>query len=46
MLENKQIGFIGGGAMGEALSRGLLARKMLQPSQVTVFWRIRDGSWR
>ncbi len=37
MLENKQIGFIGGGAMGEALSRGLLARKMLQPSQVTVF---------
>ena len=42
MLENKQIGFIGGGAMGEALMGGLLARKMLTPEQVTVFDVSRD----
>ena len=42
MLENKQIGFIGGGAMGEALMGGLLARNMLTPSQITVFDVSRD----
>ena len=37
MLSNKKIGFIGGGAMGEALMSGLLTREMLKPSQVTVY---------
>ena len=37
MLKNKQVGFIGGGAMGEALMGGLLAKKMLEPAQVTVY---------
>ena len=35
-MNNKKIGFIGGGAMCEALVGGLLAKGMLKPSQVTV----------
>jgi pyrroline-5-carboxylate reductase len=37
MLSNKKIGFIGGGAMCEALMSGLLSRDKLKPSQVTVY---------
>jgi pyrroline-5-carboxylate reductase len=36
MLENKKIGFIGGGAMCEALIGGLLGKGLLKPEQVTV----------
>lgn len=36
MLENKKIGFIGGGAMAEALIRGLLMAKLVLPSQVHI----------
>ncbi|HWR29228.1 MAG TPA: pyrroline-5-carboxylate reductase [Negativicutes bacterium] len=36
MLSNKKIGFVGGGAMCEALMGGLLSRGMLKPTQVTV----------
>lgn len=37
MMDNKKVGFIGGGAMCEALLGGLLKREMLKPSQITVF---------
>ena len=37
MLANKKIGFIGGGAMCEALMGGLISSEMLKPSQVTVY---------
>ncbi len=36
MLENKRIGFIGGGAMCEAMIGGLLNKGLLKPDQITV----------
>jgi pyrroline-5-carboxylate reductase len=36
MLTNKKIGFIGGGAMAEALMRGMLNAGLVVPSQLTV----------
>lgn len=36
MLENKRIGFIGGGAMCEAMIGGLLSKGLLKPDQITV----------
>lgn len=36
MLESKQIGFIGGGAMAEALIRGVLSAKLVTAAQITV----------
>lgn len=36
MLESKNIGFIGGGAMGEALLSGILSAKLVAASQITV----------
>ena len=36
MLENKRIGFIGGGAMCEAMIGGLLHKGLLKPEQITV----------
>lgn len=36
MLTNKQIGFIGGGAIAEALIRGILNAGLVTPSQITV----------
>jgi pyrroline-5-carboxylate reductase len=36
MLANKRIGFIGGGAMCEALIGGLLSKGLLKPEQLTV----------
>ncbi|SDD40590.1 pyrroline-5-carboxylate reductase [Sporomusa acidovorans] len=36
MLKNKQIGFIGGGAMAEALIRGILNAGLVVPSQILV----------
>ncbi|VBB06185.1 pyrroline-5-carboxylate reductase dimerisation [Lucifera butyrica] len=36
MLEHKQIGFIGGGAMAEALIKGMLKAGLVQPNQITV----------
>jgi pyrroline-5-carboxylate reductase len=36
MLENKCIGFVGGGAMAEALIRGLLKASHVAPSQIIV----------
>ena len=35
-LENKRIGFIGGGAMCEAMIGGLLHKGLLKPEQITV----------
>ncbi len=34
MIDNRQIGFIGTGKMGEALIRGILAAKLVLPSKV------------
>ena len=42
MLTNKKIGFVGGGAMCEALMGGLLAKEMLKPSQITVYDVVRE----
>lgn len=36
MLTNKQIGFIGGGAIAEALIRGILNAGLVLPSQITA----------
>ncbi|HWR41310.1 MAG TPA: pyrroline-5-carboxylate reductase [Patescibacteria group bacterium] len=36
MLEDQQIGFIGGGAMAEALVRGILKVSLVAPSQIMV----------
>lgn len=36
MLINKQLGFIGGGAMAEALIRGIINAKLVNPGQITV----------
>jgi len=36
MLANKQIGFIGGGAMAEAIIRGLLKAELVKSSQIIV----------
>ena len=36
MLENKRIGFIGGGAMCEAMIGGLLGKGLIKPEQITV----------
>ncbi|MDR3589367.1 MAG: pyrroline-5-carboxylate reductase [Negativicutes bacterium] len=36
MLESKRIGFIGGGAMGEALIRGMLKAGMVTAAQITI----------
>ncbi|MBP2650023.1 MAG: proC [Firmicutes bacterium] len=36
MLSNKTIGFIGGGAMAEALVRGILAAKLVTADKITV----------
>ena len=36
MLENKRIGFIGGGTMCEAMIGGLLHKGLLKPEQITV----------
>lgn len=36
MLENKQIGFIGGGAIAEALIGGILKAGLIAPAQITV----------
>ncbi len=35
-LEGKKLSFLGGGNMAEALVRGLLGAKLLEPSQITV----------
>ncbi len=35
MLESKRIGFIGGGAMGEALIRGMLKAGLVTAAQIT-----------
>jgi pyrroline-5-carboxylate reductase len=37
MLENLQVGFVGGGNMGEALIKGLIEASLLSPSQLHVF---------
>jgi pyrroline-5-carboxylate reductase len=37
MLENLQIGFVGGGNMGEALIKGLIEASLVSPSQMHVF---------
>ena len=36
MLINKQIGFIGGGAMAESIIRGILSAELVMPSQIMV----------
>jgi pyrroline-5-carboxylate reductase len=36
MLENKRIGFIGAGNMGEALMKGLLKSKIVNPEQIVA----------
>ena len=36
MLINKQIGFIGGGAMAESIIRGILKAELVMPSQIIV----------
>ncbi|MBP2662615.1 MAG: proC [Firmicutes bacterium] len=36
MLINKQIGFIGGGAMAESIIRGILSAGLVMPSQIMV----------
>ncbi|MEN6413641.1 MAG: pyrroline-5-carboxylate reductase [Veillonellales bacterium] len=36
MLQNKKIGFIGGGAMAEALLRGILKAKLAAPQQIIL----------
>ncbi|CUH94273.1 Pyrroline-5-carboxylate reductase [Propionispora sp. 2/2-37] len=36
MLQNKKVGFLGGGAMAEALLRGILKSGLVTPSQITV----------
>lgn len=36
MLAQKKVGFIGGGAIAEALIRGLLNSKLVSPAQITV----------
>jgi pyrroline-5-carboxylate reductase len=36
MLKTKKIGFIGGGAMGEALLRGIVNAKLVSAAQITV----------
>ena len=36
MLKGKKISFIGGGKMGSALVKGILARNLLAPGKVTV----------
>ncbi|CQR74605.1 Pyrroline-5-carboxylate reductase [Sporomusa ovata DSM 2662] len=36
MLINKQIGFIGGGAMAESIIRGILHAELVMPSQIMV----------
>lgn len=37
MFEQTQVGFIGGGNMGEALIKGFLAASLLQPEQIRVY---------
>lgn len=37
MFEQAQVGFIGGGNMGEALIKGFLAASLLKPDQIHVF---------
>jgi pyrroline-5-carboxylate reductase len=37
MFEQAQLGFIGGGNMGEALIKGLIAANLLKPRQIHVF---------
>jgi pyrroline-5-carboxylate reductase len=36
MFKGKKIGFIGGGVMAEAMIRGMLEKKLLEPSQIIV----------
>lgn len=36
MLTNKKIAFLGGGAMGEALIKGILQAKLVHPGQISV----------
>jgi pyrroline-5-carboxylate reductase len=36
MFENRRIAFIGGGVMGEAMIRGLLVQKIVEPGQIIV----------
>ncbi|GAB4441355.1 MAG: pyrroline-5-carboxylate reductase [Anaerolineae bacterium] len=36
MLEDTTIGFIGGGVMGEAMTRGVLTKKVVKPKRVIV----------
>ena len=36
MLADKQVAFIGGGVMGEAMIKGLLRQELVTPAQVTV----------
>jgi pyrroline-5-carboxylate reductase len=36
MLSDKEVGFVGGGNMGEALIRGLLVSTIMEPSQIRV----------
>ena len=36
MIEQKRIGFIGGGQMGEAIFSGVLASGLVKPEQVSV----------
>jgi len=37
MFEQARVGFIGGGNMGEALIKGLIAADLLKPQQINVF---------
>lgn len=39
MLTNKKITFVGAGSMAEAIIAGLLAKKMIQPTQITAMNR-------
>lgn len=39
MLTNKQITFVGAGSMAEAIIAGLLAKKIIQPTQITAMNR-------
>ena len=34
MLENRQIAFVGAGAMGGAMISGVLARNVIEPGQI------------
>ena len=37
MITHKKVGFLGGGAMCEALIGGIIARGLVKPAQLTVY---------